>query len=227
MALKLTPIELRVLGVLIEKEFATPEYYPLTLSALRSACNQKTSRWPVSSYQEDEVLASVHELIGQSLVRERNPAGGRVAKYAHRLGDRLGLSFGFSRTQLSVLAVLMLRGPQTPGELRPRADRLRNAAMEFNVGEVLEELVAHDRGPWVQQLTKEPGRREARWMHLLGNETPKPARPTTPEATTMLTPSNLTIQVSASERITKLEETVLQLALRLEALEQLKYGEGN
>lgn len=228
MSPELSPIELRLLGSLVEKELATPDYYPLTLSALQNACNQKTNRDPVSRYSEDELRGSVEGLIAQSLVRERNPAGSRVAKYAHRLSDSLGLSFGFTRYELGVLAVLMLRGPQTPGELRSRTERLREPGTGPEVDAVLEALATHERGPWVQRLAKEPGRREARWQQLLGGDQeaqtvrldpqrsgPEETRPPPPEAhpPTNDAPSALALQIS------QLAETVLELELRLEALE--------
>lgn len=171
MTLELTANEIRVIGVLIEKELATPDYYPLTVAALVSGCNQKTSRDPVMNLSLGDVQDVLDKLTGDRLVRERNPAGGRVSKYAHRLGDSLGLSFGFNRAQLAILAVLLLRGRQTPGELKARSERLRGAGVGENVDGVLSSLVSHDRGPWVCELAREPGRREARWTHLLGTST--------------------------------------------------------
>ena len=141
MSLELSFAELRVLGSLIEKDLAAPDYYPLSLNALVNACNQKTSREPVSDLSDAEVGSALEALVADKVVRERNPAGSRTSKYAHALGDTLGLRFGFDRDQLAVLAVLMLRGAQTPGELRSRAARMRGAE---DGGDALENLLHRD-----------------------------------------------------------------------------------
>ncbi len=170
MEFSLTPTEIRVLGSLMEKELATPDYYPLSLSALTAACNQKTSREPIMSLGEEEVLEALASLTARALARERNPAGSRVNKYAHRLDDSLGLRFGFTREERAVLSVLMLRGPQTPGELRTRSERLRGPGGRDDIEAMLRRLGADERGPWVRELPREGGRREARWMHLFGGD---------------------------------------------------------
>lgn len=236
MPLELSPVKLRILGALVEKELATPDYYPLTLSALQNACNQKTSREPVTGYTETEVREGVEALLEQSLARERNPAGSRVAKYAHRLSDSLGLSFGFTRAELSVLAVLMLRGPQTPGELRSRTERLRAPNTAFDVDDVLASLANHERGPWVLQLPREPGRREARWGHLLGTddtairtslaaEDPPPSAPAPAEFGASVSEQPAALESSdepdpLAVRVSELEDMVLELQARIEALEE-------
>lgn len=167
MSLELTAVQTRVLGALVEKELTTPDQYPLTLTALLAACNQKTSREPVMSLVVADVKAALEYLVAGFLVRERNQAGARVPKYGHRLSDSLGLSFSFNRAQLATLAVLMLRGPQTPAEVKSRGERMRGAGANADVANVLESLAGHARGPWVHELLREPGRRESRWAHLL------------------------------------------------------------
>jgi uncharacterized protein YceH (UPF0502 family) len=162
-----TDVELRVLGSLIEKELTTPDYYPLTMAALVNACNQKSSRDPVMSLDEPTVRDAMDSLIREGMAREKSVAGSRAARFGHRLGDSLGLRFGFDRRQLSVMAVLMLRGPQTPGELRTRTERMmgENGA---NIDNILSGLQTHKHGPWVRMLPRESGRRDSCWMHLIG-----------------------------------------------------------
>ncbi len=162
----LDPHATRVLGALMEKSLTTPDYYPLSLAALTSACNQKSSRDPVMSLTESDVRAALDGLIQAHLVRERSSAGARVSKFAHRLDDELGLSFGFSRAELAVLSLLMLRGPQTAGELRNRSARAHAFEDVPAVEHVLRGLAAAERGPYVQQLSREPGRRECRFQQL-------------------------------------------------------------
>lgn len=170
MPLQRDPVELRVLGALMEKALTTPDYYPLTFAALLNACNQKSSRDPVMALTDAQLREALAALGRDGLVRERSPAGSRVPKYSHRLGDSLGLSFDFDPSQLAVLAVLILRGHQTPGELRGRAERLLDGAAERDVERILHGLRDHPRGPWVRELPREPGRREHRWSHLLGDD---------------------------------------------------------
>lgn len=221
MNVSLTPTEIRVLGALIEKELATPDYYPLSLSALTNACNQKTSRDPVMSLRETEVREALDSLVSKGLARERSPAGSRVSKFSHRLDDALGLTYGLSRDERCVLCVLMLRGPQTAGELRARGERLRGPHGNANVEAVLAQLGSRDRGPWVRELAREPGRREARWMHLLGGEAaarapepdPPPAAAQAPAGT--ISPAD---PAGGGDRVVRLEREVAALREELTAL---------
>jgi uncharacterized protein len=212
MDIELGPVEVRVIGSLVEKSLATPDHYPLSLTALTAACNQKSSRDPVMSLREPEVQAAIDGLVKQALVRERNAAGGRVTKYAHRLDDRLGLSFGFSREELGVLCVLMLRGPQTPGDLRARCARLCELRDGAHAEEVLGRLAAAQRGPWVRELARRPGQREARWAHLFGGE--PPAEPIGPEHEAA-SPATGT---RAADRIDALEDALQGLRVEVEGL---------
>lgn len=152
----LHPIEVRVLGSLLEKDLTTPEYYPLTLNALQNACNQKSSREPIVSYDETTVAQGLELLRQKHLVMKVSGAGHRVEKYAHRLGESLNLG----RRELALLAVLMLRGPQTVGELRGRTERMHPFEDMEEVERVLEALAAHQPDPLTAPATR------GRWRHL-------------------------------------------------------------
>ena len=169
MDLQLNSAETRVLGALIEKEFATPEYYPLSLNALGAACNQKSNRDPGMSLDEDTVLAAVEGLKAKGLVLGISGSEHRVHKYAHRLGE----VFNFDRREQSLICVLMLRGPQTVGELRGRTERLYSFDSLDDVEATLSRLM--DRTPrLVSKLARQPGEKEARFAHLLAGE-PEPS----------------------------------------------------
>ena len=159
----LSDIQVRVLGCLIEKKETTPEQYPLTLNALRTACNQKTARNPVTAYTEGEVGHTVRELESQGLVREA--WGARVAKYEHQAAKVLGLQ----SKGLAVLCPLLLRGPQTPGELKINAHRLFDFEDLDDVQFMLQRLAEHE-PPLVMALPRQPGQKEVRYVHLLGGE---------------------------------------------------------
>lgn len=164
--MRLSPQGQRVLGCLIEKSMATPDHYPLSLNALRAACNQTTGRDPVVAYGEEDVRVGIDELKPHQLVKTEYARGSNVPKTAHRIGEQLDLD----EAQRAVLGLLLLRGPQTPGELRSRAGRMHTFASVELVEAVLGSLAAHRFGALVEQRPKEPGRREARWAHLLGDE---------------------------------------------------------
>ena len=165
---ELSPPAQRVLGCLVEKALTTPGQYPLSDNALRTACNQTTGRDPVVDYDDADVQAGIEELRPHRLVRTEHTRGARVLKTAHRLDDQYELG----TAEQAVLAVLLLRGPQTPGELRARASRMHPFAEVEEVERVLAALAERRGGPLVALLPREPGRREARWTHLLG---PAPA----------------------------------------------------
>lgn len=152
----LHPIEVRVLGSLLEKDLTTPEYYPLTLNALQNACNQKSSREPIVNYDETTVAQGLELLRQKHLVMKVSGAGHRVEKYAHRLGETLNLG----RRELALLAVLMLRGPQTVGELRGRTERMHPFEDMEEVERVLEALAARQPDPLAAPATR------GRWRHL-------------------------------------------------------------
>ena len=161
---ELTDVEQRVLGCLIEKRWTTPDQYPLSLNALRLACNQSTNRDPVTDYGESQVRDAAQRLSKYGLARLASGAGSRATKYRHLAEEGLGLD----REQLAVLAVLLLRGPQTPGELKTRSDRMAHLASLDDVERVLGEL--GDKG-YAERLSRRPGQKEDRFRQLLGGET--------------------------------------------------------
>jgi hypothetical protein len=159
-------IEIRVLGCLVEKQRTTPDVYPLSINALRLACNQATNRDPVVDYDEEAVVEALRRLALRGWTRLASGAGSRARKYRHLLDD----AFGFDDAEVSLLAVLMLRGPQTPGELKQRADRLHRFAGLPEVHETLEGLVEAGQ---VERLERRPGQKEERYRQLLGSEGPE------------------------------------------------------
>ena len=167
MQLTLTPIEARVLGALIEKEITTPEYYPLSLNALTNACNQKSNRDPVLHVEESEVRKALNHLEYQSLVRSVSSTDSRVTKFEHRLQD----AFNFYRPEVAIICELLLRGPQTPGELRTRASRMHAFEDLESVHSALSRLEKRE-PPLVTVLPRQPGTKEARYAHLLGDAPP-------------------------------------------------------
>lgn len=153
--------EVRVLGCLIEKELSTPDYYPMTLNALTAACNQKTNREPTVDYSESDVLEALESLQRKRLVGSASSSYGRVAKYRHALAEMMGLG----PPHLSVLASMMLRGPETVGEVRARTARMHEFESLEAVDAVLEELAAGE-APLIVQLPRRPGQKQARFAHL-------------------------------------------------------------
>jgi uncharacterized protein YceH (UPF0502 family) len=204
----LNEVECRVLGSLIEKEITTPEYYPLSLNALVNACNQKSNRDPVMTLDEAAVRQALHSLDGQSLVRSVSASDSRVTKYEHRLQE----AFNFYRHEIAILCVLLLRGPQTPGELRTRAERMHPFDDLSGVQSSLQHLMKRE-PPLVKVLPRQPGTKEARYAHLLSGDVesfePKPE----PAA------SASTISV-AGERIAQLGEEIASLHKEIADLRQ-------
>ena len=164
MAILLTPVEARVLGALIEKEITTPEYYPLSLNALVNACNQKNNREPVMALDEVEVRQALHGLEDEHLAAPVR-GDGRVAKYEHHLQE----VFNFTRAETAVICVLLLRGPQTPGELRGRTERMYKFDELSDVQTALQKLMAREPA-LVKVLPRQPGTKEARYAHLLSGD---------------------------------------------------------
>lgn len=170
----LTPIEVRVLASLVEKQLTTPEYYPLTLNALTAACNQKSNRDPVMSLGETEIQSAIDSLRDQSLVYLYYGTGTRTVKYKHMLPG----VYELDEAGVAVMAVLMLRGPQTIGEIRERSGRMHEFADLNEVQETLDELARRDE-PLIVQLERQPGQKEARYAHLLSGEIDIASLPTT------------------------------------------------
>jgi uncharacterized protein YceH (UPF0502 family) len=162
----LSPVEARILGVLMEKSKITPDVYPLTVNSLTSGCNQKTSREPVMNLAESEVQAALEELRGRTLIMESYGASGRVLRYAHNFVK----VYQVPSAAADLLAVLMLRGPQTASELRANCERLHHFADASAVEGYLDELAGRESGAMVVKLPRQPGAREQRWTHLLCGE---------------------------------------------------------
>ena len=196
------PVELRVLGCLIEKQRTTPDTYPLSLNALRLACNQSTNRDPVTDYSEPEIRSALHRLSERRWIRLASGPGSRAAKYRHLLDEALGLA----EDEMAVLGVLMLRGPQTPGELKQRTERLHAFASLPEVEETLGRLAERELA--VRQ-PRQPGRKEDRYAQLLGGE----AEPERPAAVQKPVPEG---RLDALERrLADLEDAVAELRSRL------------
>ncbi len=174
MDLELNPIEERVLGCLIEKEMATPEYYPLTLNALTNACNQKSNRHPAMALDELTVEHTLDRLrTHHKLAVEVSKTGSRVPKYRHNMAAH----WNFSPAKMAILCELFIRGPQTPGDLRAHASRLHPLADAREVEDILQGLADHPQGPFVLHLPREPGKRERRWGHLFAGDPMEHANP--------------------------------------------------
>jgi uncharacterized protein len=206
----LTDVEARVLGCLVEKEITTPEYYPLSLNALLHACNQKSNRDPLMSLDEDTIRRALRTLGDQILVRS---AGGdsRVPKYEHRLAD----TFNFTRPETAILCELLLRGPQTPGELRSRAERMHPFDDLSVVHSNLKHLMERE-PPLVTLLTRQPGTKEARYAHLLsGNAEAYKAHPIQLEEAPLV-PDN----PADTGRIARLESEVADLRAEIADLKR-------
>jgi uncharacterized protein len=162
----LTEADVRVLGALIEKELTTPEHYPLSLNALTNACNQSSNRDPVVQYDEATVKSAVDRLRKYSLVRSIQRADARVMKYMHLMGEAMSVE----RPEIAVMCVLMLRGPQTVGEIRTRGARLFEFPSLDDVEATLNRLIARSPSPLVTRLPRQPGQKEARYAHVLSGE---------------------------------------------------------
>jgi uncharacterized protein YceH (UPF0502 family) len=207
--MRVSPQAARVLGCLVEKARTTPDQYPLSLNAVVTACNQTTNRWPVVRYDEGEVEDALDELRTLELVRREKPHGGRAIKYTEVLGRALALD----EAAISVLGVLLLRGPQTPGELKARTERLHGFADLAAVDGTLRSLASHEDGALVEQLPREPGRKEARWQHRLGaDHDGARSAPPTPRVADVTPGSDLAARVAA------LEVAVVELRARLDGL---------
>lgn len=167
MKYQLTDKEARVIGCMLEKEITTPDQYPLSLNGLMIACNQKTSREPVMDLNETEIQQTLDSLQKKHLVRDAAGAGGRVVKYVHRFCNTEFGSLKLSSAELAVICLLLLRGPQTAGELRTRSNRLHEFSDIVEVEQILTELALRNDGPFVTKLAREPGRRESRFAHLI------------------------------------------------------------
>lgn len=166
MNIELSSNEARVIGCLIEKEVTTPDHYPLTLNSLTTACNQKSSREPVLSLSDAEVQDTVQELISRRLVSDESSFNSRVAKYQHRFCNTEFGDLQLSEQERGIVCVLLLRGPQTPGEIRTRTNRLANFTDVKEVEAILDRMSSRESGALVVKLPREVGKRESRYAHL-------------------------------------------------------------
>jgi len=212
----LSEVEIRVLGALIEKELTTPEYYPLSLNALLNACNQKSNRHPVMNLDENSVSQALRSLDKEGLAGPADAMDNRVAKFGHRLQE----AFNFDRREIAVLCELLLRGPQTPGELRSRAGRMHPFDDLGQVQSTLQRLAQRE-PPMVKMLPRQPGTKEARYAHLLSGEMRSQAPQAAPQAAPESAPAATVIHRAAdAERITRLENEVAALQNEVAALKQ-------
>jgi uncharacterized protein YceH (UPF0502 family) len=199
MDVRLRETEVRVLGSLIEKDITTPEYYPLSLNALVNACNQKTNRDPVMQLDETAVLDALDGLQEQRMAGPARGADSRVTKYEQRLQE----VFNFTRAEIAVLCVLLLRGPQTPGELRGRAERMHRFEALEDVQSALQKLMQRE-PPLAKVLPRQPGTKESRYAHLLAGDVVEVETPTHASSTVERNPAE-------AERIARLEDEVADL----------------
>lgn len=202
----LNEIEARVLGALVEKETTTPDYYPLSLHALVNACNQRSNRHPVMNLDESDVRGALESLNQKNLAGAGGGADSRVTKYEHRLQE----AFNFSRPEIAVLGVLLLRGPQTPGELRGRTERLHHFHDLDEVHLAIQHLMKREPA-LVKVLPRQPGTKEARYAHLLSGDLEAFESEPAPEAATGFVSPD-------SERIARLENEVEALKTEIAAL---------
>ncbi len=212
--IELTPHEARIIGALIEKEITTPDQYPLSLNAITSACNQKSNREPVMALEGADIQWTLDLLIKKNLISVSSGFGSRVMKYRHRFCNTEFGPLAFSPQELGIICVLLLRGPQTPGELRTRTSRLCQFSDVREVESTLTALVERDDGPFVTRLQREPGKREARYGHLFSGEVVQPDTHATAE--TDRGPSSSARD--RQDRLERLEQAVMELRQELDEL---------
>ncbi len=218
MKIELTLPESRVLGCLLEKEATTPENYPLSINALTNACNQKSNRDPVLNLGETEVQQVVDALVKKHLVSDRSGYGGRVTKYKHVFCNTEFGPLTFSEVERAILCELLVRGPQSPGELRTRCSRMATIADVAEVEVALRALGAHDSGPFVVRLPRQAGTRDARYAHLLSGDVQGTVaeEPADAPGPAVLPRSGLTERVQSLEaQVEALQREVAELRERL------------
>jgi uncharacterized protein YceH (UPF0502 family) len=208
MEILLSDVETRVLGSLVEKELTTPEYYPLSLNALVNACNQKSNRDPVMNLDEEAVREALRTLDKKGLAAAADNMVSRVSKYEHRLQE----AYNFTRHEIAILSELLLRGPQTPGELRSRADRMHKFDDLGIVQSTLQRLMKRE-PPLIKVLPRQPGTKEARYAHLLSGD----VELSMPDSAAGVA---VTSGASSSERIARLEAQIENLQSEIADLKQ-------
>ena len=213
MSIELNPVEARVIGCLIEKEVTTPDYYPLTLNSLTSACNQKSNREPVMALSELDVQEAVDSLIGRRLVSDESGFNSRASKFQHRFCNTEFGDLKLTKQEKGIVCCMLLRGAQTPGELRTRTNRLAEFSDVKEVEAILERLAAREEGALVVKLPREAGKRESRYMHLFSGEV---------DVEAMAATSVSSVQPAAnSDRVEALEQEVATLKSEMAELRQL------
>ncbi|HTD74481.1 MAG TPA: DUF480 domain-containing protein [Steroidobacteraceae bacterium] len=218
MNIEFTLHEARVIGCLIEKEITTPDQYPLSLNALTNACNQKTNRDPVLDLSEAEVQQSVDSLMKKYMVSDKSAGyGGRVTKYKHRFCNTEFGSLKFTKQELGIICVMLLRGPQTPGELRSRTNRLCEFADAEAVEATLRNLMSREDGPFIARLPRAAGARESRYAHLFSGEIVS-AGPEVEAHDAPHSAAAASAGPSLTQRVSALEELVEQLRAKVDAL---------
>jgi hypothetical protein len=217
MKVVLTPGEARVIGCLMEKEVTTPDQYPLSINGLANACNQKTNRDPVMNLDEAGVQQIVDGLMKRHLVSDRSGYGGRVPKYKQTFCNTEFGPLQFTDVERAIICELLLRGPQSPGELRSRGQRMARIAELGEVEAALAHLGEHPDGPFVVRLPRAPGARESRYAHLLGGEIPV-AAPDEPAPMRAAAPDGI------GDRLSRLEAEVARLREQVERLSQGNEG---
>ncbi len=214
MQINLAFYETRVIGALLEKEITTPDQYPLSLNALTNACNQKSNRDPVLNLDEATVQQTLDGLTKKHLVSEKTGFGSRVTKYQHRFCNTAFGTLNLSAQELAIIAELLLRGPQTPGELRTRAERLGKFNDVQEVEAALRSLIDREDGPFVVKLAREAGRRDSRYAHLLSGEVQAAESAAGPELDVSLTRSE-------RDRLSELEQQIAVLRQELSEIRTL------
>ena len=208
----LSPEEARVMGCLLEKEITLPDYYPMTLNALVTACNQTTNRDPIVRYDERTILRALESMKSHGYVFEVTIVGGRAQKYRHNLKGKLP---GLERPHMALLCMLLLRGPQTGGELRQRTERLQAFPDMASVESTLAELIGYNEGPLVQCIPAGPGQRVAQFMHLLSGEV------TGATAATIIAPAPAVEESSDADWRAKMEAEITLLKAQVSRLQTL------
>ena len=211
MPTNLSANEARVIGCLIEKSIVTPDQYPLTLNSLTNACNQKSSRNPVMSLSQGEVQRTARDLADKHLVRVEENFNSRVEKYVQRFCNTRYSDYQFEPPQLAVVCLLLLRGPQTPGELRSRSGRLHSFADNAAVVDALDALLEWEGGPLVVKLPRTPGRKDSEYMHLFAGPVDVEAQASQSEARTSAKSSERASPTALEQRVSKLEAEVAEL----------------
>lgn len=220
--IELTALEARVIGCLIEKQITTPDQYPLSLNALVNACNQKSNRDPVLELSEATVQQTVDALSKKHFVMEKSGFGSRVPKYQHRFCNTEFGTLKLDPQELAIVCELLVRGPQTPGELRTRASRMASFAEVPELESALARLRDRADGPFVVQLAREPNRRDSRWAHLFsGPVADTPAHVDRPGEEAVGSPAEVSFPASRNdERLAKVEREVLALRAELDELKR-------